>query len=133
MDSPELRPEDLLHFFQLDEFADDWQALGFDVEQDLWALEIAIMSNPEAGRVIPDTGGLRKLRFARQKERIGKRGGVRVCYVHFKEHWTVLLVVAYGKSEKDDLTAAEKKHIREYIRRAKAWLDERQSSARRGR
>lgn len=129
MASPELRPEDYLHFVQLDEFADDWKSLGLDIEQDLWDLELAIMANPEAGRVIPDTGGLRKLRFARRKERIGKRGGARVCYVHFKEHWTVLLVVAYGKNEKDDLSAAEKKHIRDYIHRAKMWLDQRRRQA----
>jgi hypothetical protein len=125
MHPPELQPEDLLHFFQLDEFADDWQSLGFDIEEDLWALEIAIMANPEGGRVIPETGGLRKIRFGRVKHNIGKRGGVRVCYVYFKEHWTVLLVVAYGKNEKDDLAPDEKKHIREYIRRAQKWLNER--------
>lgn len=125
MNPPELSPEDFLHFFQLDEFAEDWQRLGFDIEQDLWALEIAIMSNPEAGKVVPQTGGLRKIRFGRQRDNIGKSGGVRVCYVYFKEHWTVLLVVAYGKNEKDDLTAAEKRHIREYISRAKNWLDSR--------
>jgi hypothetical protein len=33
------------------------------------------------------------------------------------------LVVAYGKTEKDDLTAIEKKNIRQYIGRAQAWLD----------
>ena len=25
MESPEIRPEDFLYFYQLDEFADDWQ------------------------------------------------------------------------------------------------------------
>lgn len=72
-------------------------------------------------------GGLRKLRFGRAEERIGKRAGIRVCYVYFKEHWTVLLVVAYGKNEKDDLTAGEKRSIREYIQRAKSWLDSRKA------
>jgi hypothetical protein len=123
MDLRAICPEDLLCFYQLDEFADDWQDLGFDIEQDLWDLEVTIMADPTAGRVIPDTGGLRKLRYGRRHERIGKRGGVRVCYVYFPEHWTVLLVVAYGKTEKDDLTAIEKKNIRQYIGRAQAWLD----------
>jgi hypothetical protein len=114
---------------ELDEFADDWKALGLDVEHDLWALQIAIMKNPEAGAVIPDAGGLRKLRFGRHDDRVGKRGGIRVCYVYFKEHWTVLLVVAYGKNEKDDLTQEEKRSIREYIKRARAWLDKRRGWA----
>jgi hypothetical protein len=119
----EISPEDFLHFVQLDEFVNDWESLGFDIENDLWALEILIMANPERGDVIPGTGGLRKLRFGREHESIGKRKGVRVCYAYFKEHWTVLLVVAYGKNEKDDLTENEKKDIRNYLDRAKSWLD----------
>lgn len=121
----EIGPEDLLHFVHLDEFVDDWQTLGYDVEHDLWALEILIMANPERGVVIPGTGGLRKLRFGKEQDGIGKRKGVRVCYVYFKEHWTVLLVVAYGKNEKDDLNELEKKDIRGYIARVKIWLDNR--------
>ena len=35
-----------------------------------------IASNPEAGDVIPDTGGVRKVRWSRSGA--GKRGGVRV-------------------------------------------------------
>ncbi|NOY42465.1 MAG: addiction module toxin RelE [Planctomycetes bacterium] len=116
-------PEDFLHFVQLDEFAEDWKSLGFDIEDDLWALEILIMTNPERGDVVPGTGGLRKIRFGKGDRGIGKRKGVRVCYAYFKEHWTVLLVVAYGKNEKDDLTESEKKYIRDYLKRAKAWLD----------
>jgi len=120
----EIRPEDFLHFIQLDEFAGDWKSLGFDIEDDLWALEILLMSDPEQGDVVPGTGGLRKLRFGKGSRGIGKRKGVRICYVYFKEHWTVLLVAAYGKDEKDDLTEREKKYIREYIGRAKAWFDQ---------
>jgi hypothetical protein len=123
----EIGPEDFLHFVQLDEFAADWETLGYDIEHDLWALELMIMANPECGAVIPGTGGLRKVRFGKEQEGIGKRKGVRVCYVYFQEHWTVLLVVAYGKNEKDDLSETEKKDIRDYIARAKAWLDGRKN------
>jgi hypothetical protein len=35
-----------------------------------------VAANPEAGDVIPETGGLRKVRWGRQG--MGKRGGVRV-------------------------------------------------------
>jgi len=118
-----IHPEDFLSFFQLDEFVDAWKALGFDQEEDIWALEISIMANPESGEVIPGTGGLRKLRFGKSHQKLGKRKGVRVCYVHFKEHGTVLLVVAYGKNKKVDLTQDEKKSIQEYIKRSKEWLN----------
>jgi hypothetical protein len=117
-------PERFLRFIELDEFAEDWQSLGLDREIDWWNLEIDIMENPEVGDVIPGAGGLRKMRFGRSGQQVGKRSGVRVCYVYFPEHLTVLLVLAYGKSEKADLTAREKKYISAYIERTKEWLDQ---------
>jgi hypothetical protein len=39
-----------------------------------------IARNPEAGDVIPDSGGVRKVRWRRQGS--GKRGGVRVIYFY---------------------------------------------------
>jgi hypothetical protein len=47
-------------------------------ERDEFVLYIA--GNPEAGAVIPDTGGVRKLRWGRAGS--GKRGGVRVIYFY---------------------------------------------------
>ena len=117
-----LSPEDFLHFIELDEFRDDWERLGLDVESDLWALQIAIMRNPEGAPVIPGTGGLRKLRFAPLEWCSGKRGAVRVCYVFLKEHWIVLLVMAYAKKEKLSLTDQEKQGIKAYITEINRYL-----------
>jgi hypothetical protein len=38
------------------------------------------MKNPTAGDVIPDAGGLRKLRFGDARRGKGKRSGLRVLY-----------------------------------------------------
>jgi len=43
-------------------------------------LQRLLMLNPEAGVVIPGTGGLRKLRFGDERRGKGKRGGLRVIY-----------------------------------------------------
>lgn len=118
----DLRPEDFLHFIELDEFVDDWKALGFDVEVDLFALQATIMANPTGPSVIPGTGGLRKLRFARAGDS-GKRSGVRVCYAYFPKHWTVLLVLVYGKNEQADLTPSECEAVKRYLSRAAAYFD----------
>jgi hypothetical protein len=118
----ELTPEDLLHFVELDEFRDDWRSLGLGVEDDLWALETLIMRNPTGPPIVPGTGGLRKMRFAPDRSGEGKRGGVRVCYAYFPAHWTVLLVMAYGKSEKDDLSHEEKEGIKTYLQQIESWL-----------
>jgi hypothetical protein len=60
--------------------------------------------NPDAGDVIRDTGGLRKVRWSVAGS--GKRGGVRVTQAQ------VRLLLIYRKGVKDDLTAAEKKTLR---------------------
>ncbi len=114
-----------MHFVETDEFRDDWNDLGFDVETDLWNLQTIIMNAPERAPVIPGTGGLRKLRFGKKQQGIGKRGGVRICYAYFKDHWTALLVMAYGKDQKDNLTAEEKHGIAKYLERIEHYLAER--------
>lgn len=54
-------------------------------------------------------GGLRKVRVADPGRGQGKRGGARVIYLHVPEVKRFYLLDIYGKTEKDDLTAAEKK------------------------
>lgn len=111
-----LQPEDLLTFIHMDGFSEDWRDLGFE-DLDLEALEIMIMAAPSGSPVITGTGGLRKMRFGRAERNQGKRGGARVCYVFFDEFKIVLLVTAYGKDEKDDLSPAEKRIINNLIDR----------------
>ncbi len=116
-------PQELLHFIELDEFQQDWEDLGLDLENDLWDLQNAVMHDPEASPVIQGTGGLRKMRFAPTRWKTGKSGAIRVCYVYFKPQWTVLLVMAYGKNRKDTLTAAEKRGIARYIGVVQHWFE----------
>ncbi len=66
--------------------------------------------NPEAGDVIPGTGGLRKVRWSVAGG--GKRGGVRVIYFHVAAQAEVRLLLIYRKGVKDDLTGAEKRALR---------------------
>lgn len=68
---------------------------------------------PKAGRVIPGTGGLRKLRFARPGA--GKSGGVRVIYFHCNEHKPILLLLIYAKANQENLTDRQKTCLRKYV------------------
>jgi len=116
-------PEDLLYFVYLDEFLDDWRRLypSDGYEDALSALEIAIMVSPTGPPVIPGTGGIRKLRFGPKK--VGKSGGDRICYVYFPEHHIVMMMIAYPKSRKENLTSDEKKGMRQYVEEISRWLD----------
>ena len=98
-----------------------------DDEDDLTALQLAIMFAPDGAPVVKGTGGLRKLRFAPAKWNTGTSGATRVCCVYFGDYGIVLLVYVYDKHQKETLTDAEKKVIRGFIDRAKAELDCRKS------
>lgn len=65
---------------------------------------------PEAGDVMRETGGLRKIRWSVPGG--GKKGGVRVIYYHVSAKAQVRLLLIYRKGVKDDLTPAEKKVLR---------------------
>jgi hypothetical protein len=56
-----LDPRKLLNFVELDEFIDDWNSLNLNVDEDLFALQMEIMTQPEAAPLVEGTGGLRKL------------------------------------------------------------------------
>ncbi len=80
---------------------------------DLRRLQEELLSNPQAGKVIQGTGGVRKMRFAFQGH--GKSGGVRVIYVDFVVCEKLYLITAYPKSEKDNLTKAERNELKQLV------------------
>lgn len=79
-----------------------------------------LLSNPSGYPVIKGTGGLRKIRFSFENE--GKSGGVRVCYVDFVVEETIYLITVYPKSEKDNLSYAERNEIKKLIELLKLSL-----------
>ena len=87
-------------------------------------LQKKLIANPRKGDVMPGCGGLRKLRIADPKRQKGKRGGARVIYLHIPEADQFLMLDIYGKGEKDDLTPAEKKDLRELAREYKRLIVE---------
>ena len=72
-------------------------------------LQGALIVNPEAGDVIRETGGLRKIRWSQQRRGKGKRGGVRVIYYWYAKGSLIYMLLAYSKDERDDLSAAQKR------------------------
>jgi hypothetical protein len=65
-----------------------------------------LATHPEAGVIIPGTGGLRKLRWARPGK--GKSGGYRAIYYYFSEGVPIYLLAIYAKNQQVDLTSAQK-------------------------
>jgi hypothetical protein len=69
-----------------------------------------IARNPEAGDVIPETGGVRKVRWGRSGS--GKRGGARVIYFYHDANRPLYLLMVYVKARQENLTADEKRAVR---------------------
>lgn len=120
-----LNPEDLLNFSELDWFHQRWNELDLDDETSLTHLQITIMSDPEAGDLVPGTGGLRKLRYVPLGWNVGKRGALRVCYVYFKKYGWVVLVLVYPKGEMDDISPSGRKAVKNAIQRIEKGLGKR--------
>lgn len=99
-------------FIILKEFDKQWNNMGL-VDDDLRRLQLEILNFPELGVVVPGTGGLLKRRFA--FDGLGKSGSARVCYVDFIYADKIVLVTAYPKSAKDNLSKAECNNIKKLI------------------
>src|SRR4051812_755210 len=82
-------------------------------EDDLDALQTALMLRPDAGDVIPGSGGLRKMRVPAKGK--GKRGGGRVVYYWLVATDQIFLLYAYAKNERANLTARQARLLRNMI------------------
>ena len=100
-------------------FDKQWRAMGLD-DNDLQALQIELLKDPQIGSVIKGTGKLRKMRFAFPNR--GKSGSSRVLYVDFVLAETIYLIFAYSKNEKDNLTDEERNNIKKMIEKIEQSL-----------
>ncbi|MDX9709199.1 MAG: type II toxin-antitoxin system RelE/ParE family toxin [Trichloromonas sp.] len=80
-------------------------------EEEFLSLQAYLLGNPDAGDVIPRSGGCRKLRWAAQGH--GKRGGVRVIYFLRLAHGQIVLVTMYAKNVQENIDPGLLKKIKE--------------------
>ena len=72
-----------------------------------------IAGSPDAGDVVPGSGGVRKVRWGVASR--GKRGGVRVIYFNRLANGEIWLLLVYGKSVRDNISAHMLRQIKEEI------------------
>ena len=92
-------------------FVADARELWSEEERGVFCAWIA--ASPDAGDVIPGSGGCRKVRWTRAG--IGKRGGVRVIYFTQRVSGEIWLLVIYAKSVRGSIPASTLKAVREAI------------------
>lgn len=80
------------------------------------ALQNLLMTHPDAGSLIPDAGGLRKLRLGDARRGKGKSGGLRVIYYWWTAGLQFWLFTIYDKDEMADLTPQQRRTLKAMIK-----------------
>ena len=77
---------------------------------------------PQSGDLIEGTGGVRKLRWARDGR--GKSGGVRVIYYFHSEDMPLYLLTMFAKNERANLSKAERNELASLVNvLVRIWLE----------
>ena len=77
-------------------------------------IQLALVLRPEAGKIIPGSGGLRKIRW--KSSGSGKRGGLRLIYFWDVPEDTIYMLIIYKKSNQEDLTPNQLKILRNLVK-----------------
>jgi hypothetical protein len=72
-----------------------------------------IAANPDAGEVMPGTGGARKVRFAGRGK--GKSGGYRVISFYAANDIPVFLLDVYSKDTQANISQAQRNELRKVL------------------
>ncbi len=92
-------------------FQKQWPLYWSEDERGEFAAHIAEF--PDAGDVVPQSGGIRKVRWKRADK--GKSGGVRVIYFTRNAEEEIVLLLIYSKARTDNITGAKLKEIHRVI------------------
>ena len=76
-------------------------------------LQRALVANPNAGDVVPGSGGLRKLRWRAAGR--GKRGGYRVIYFARAAQGVIWMLTIYPKNVAENIPAHVLRQIRKEV------------------
>jgi hypothetical protein len=74
-------------------------------------LQQALLADPEAGAIIPGSGGVRKLRWGVAGR--GKRGGIRVIYFLRTRQGQIWMLTLYPKNVAENIPAQVLKQIKD--------------------
>ncbi len=90
------------------------QIKGLIDDEEYRLLQARLIANPDAGDLIPRSGGLRKIRMGVAGR--GKRGGARVIYYWVTAKSQIYMLLAYAKNVQEDLTEEQLRVMRDLVK-----------------
>ena len=88
-----------------------WPYYWMEEERGEFAAYLA--EHPEAGDVVRESGGCRKIRWRRKGA--GKSGGVRVIYFNRLSHGQTVLLFLYAKNQTETIAAKKLQELKDAI------------------
>lgn len=106
----------MLEFIEFPAFTKRLLALAKDRADDvLLEIQSDLLENPERGRMIQGTAGVRKARMADPTRGKGKSGGFRYMYYYIERDGQVFLLMIFSKNEQAELTNVQRKMLKQAI------------------
>ena len=82
-------------------------------DEEYGELQFTLIQRPDVGVVIPQSDGIRKIRWSVSGR--GKRGGIRVIYYWYVNEQQIYMLLAYAKNEQANLSAAQLKVLKKLV------------------
>ena len=119
---------DVYTFIEAMGFTDSIQTY-FGADEAYSDFQSELVASPNKGSVITGASPLRKLHWGDKRRGMGKRGGLRIIYLHIPEIHVIFLLDVHGKDESEDLSSTEKRELQVF---AKQLVEELKQRYRRG-
>jgi mRNA-degrading endonuclease RelE of RelBE toxin-antitoxin system len=84
-------------------------------EEEYRLLQCALIQKPEIGKIIPHSGGLRKMRWSWGEK--GRRSGTRIIYFWAISREQILMLFIYSKNQIEDLSQVQLKLLEKLIKK----------------
>ena len=115
----------MLEFIEFPVFTRRLEALAQDrAIEVLTEIQNDLIKNPNRGKVVQGTAGVRKARANDPERQKGTRGGFRYLYYYIERDGQIFLLMIFGKDEQNDLTGQQKKMLAAQIRALRATVRE---------